>query len=257
MWKNKELIEFYNHKFDFDHQHKETYDDWLKAFENSVKKRVISGCFMGLSSGYDSGALANELTRQGINFKAYVIYNHENKEVLDKRLKNIKNYQVAVMDNDLWQGYYDFLKGRINDKAMNDHASMGVAYMFETAKSEGMTICLSGQGGDELNSDYALFPNQSHFKGKWPKKLYEWPNFRWGMQVEYVAEIEDIAELYGIEVRYPFLDIELVQEFLWLSAELKNRNYKATIHEYLTRNNVPFNQGVKKGFNPIAKPKMV
>ena len=31
MWKNKELIKFYNHKFDFDNQHKDNYDDWLNV----------------------------------------------------------------------------------------------------------------------------------------------------------------------------------------------------------------------------------
>ena len=256
MWKNKELIEFYEHKFDFDHQFKETYDDWLKAFENAVKRRAVDGCFIGLSSGYDSGALSFEMFKNGIKFKAYIIRNHENGDVIDKRKDIFSDHvelQEAKMDEDLWQGYYDFLKGKINDVALKDKASMGVAYMFETAKGEGRTICISGQAGDEINSDYSLFPKQSHFKGVWPDKLYEWPNFREGMNREYLNEIEEIAELYGIEVRYPFLDVALVQEFLWLSPKLKNKNYKATLCEYLTRNNVPFEKEVKRGFQPIHK----
>lgn len=253
MWKNKELEEFYKFKFDFSNQYKDTYDDWLKAFENAVKKRAVDGCFIGMSSGYDSGVLTKELTKQGVDFKTYVMYNHEKKEIIDERLKYIKNYQIVHMDEDLWQGYYDFLKGKINDIALKDKASMGVAYMFETAKEEGRKVCISGQAGDEINSDYALFPNQSHFKGVWPDKLYEWPNFREGMNREYLNEIEEIAELYGIEVRYPFLDMDLVQEFLWLKPELKNKNYKAPLFEYLIRNNVPFEENVKRGFQPIKK----
>ena len=157
------------------------------------------------------------------------------------------------MDKALWQEYYDFLKGKINEVAMKDIASMGVAFMFDTATKEGKRVCISGQGGDELISDYALYPKQSTFKGVFPEKLYEWDNFRKGMQLEYLNELEDIAELYGVEVRYPFLDIDLVQEYLWLKAELKNRNYKAPIYEYLIREKVPFNEGTKKGFRPIAK----
>lgn len=253
MWKNKELNEFYEHEFDFGNQHKDTYDDWLEAFENAIKKRAIDGCFIGLSSGYDSGAITKELTKQGVKFKAYVMYNHEKKEVLDERLKYIEKYKIVRMDEDLWQGYYDFLKGKINDTALRDSASMGVAYMFESARDEKRTICISGQGGDEINSDYALFPKQSHFKGKFPSGLYEWPNFKEHMQREYLNELEEIAELYGIEVRYPFLDIDLVQEFLWLTPELKNKNYKAPLFEYLTRNNVPFEKEIKRGFQPIKK----
>ncbi len=251
MWKNSELTEFYNHKFDFDNQFKDTYDDWLKAFELSVKKRAVNGCFMGLSSGYDSGVLSKELMKQGIKFKAYTIFNNENSDIIKERLKYCYEGEIAKMDKKLWQEYYEFLKGKINETAMKDIASMGVAYMFDTAKRQGHTVYLSGQGGDEIISDYALYPNQSTFKGKYPEKLYEWSNFRGNMQMEYLNEIEDIARLYEIEVRYPFLDINLVQEFLWLKPGLKNERYKAPLYEYLIKNNVPFDENVKKGFRPI------
>ena len=253
MWKNKEIQAFYDHKFDFDHQHKTEYVDWLRAFEKAVQKRAVNRCFMGLSSGYDSGALSKQLTNLGIRFKAFAMYNNEDREIIDARLKYVYEGQVCRMDEDLWQGYYDFLKGKINEMAIKDPASMGVAYMFETAKREGRTVCISGQGGDEIISDYSLYPGQSTFKGKFPEKLYEWPNFRGYMQLEYLNELEDIAALYDIEIRYPFLDIDLVQEFLWLSVELKNKNYKAPLFEYLTLNHVPFNKEVKRGFNPIPR----
>jgi asparagine synthetase B (glutamine-hydrolysing) len=253
MFKNKELQEFYEHKFDFSNQHKEDYGDWLRAFDNAVKKRAVDGCFMGLSSGYDSGALADKLNKLGVKFKTYTIYHNENKDVLDARLKGVGDHQIAEMSDELWKKYYSFLNGKINDKAMADHASMAVAFTFETAKNEGKTIFLASQGGDEIISDYALYPGQSTFKGVYPKDLYEWKNFREGMNREYLNEIEEIAELYGIEVRYPYLDIDLVQEFLWLSQDLKNRNYKAPLFEYLTLNNVPFEKNVKRGFNPISR----
>ena len=57
-----------------------------------------------------------------------------------------------------------------------------------------------------------------------------------------------MAGCYGIETRYPYLDRDLVQEFLWLTPELKNKHYKAPIHEYFKRNGYPFEKGVKKGF---------
>src|SRR3990167_1864647 len=216
----EDIKEFYLHEFDFDNQHKTTYDDWLEAFRLAIKKRAVPDCFIGLSSGYDSGAMSKELLKQGIPFKAYVMYNNENKEVLDKRLQYIPEFQIGEMNRELWQKYYDFLNGKINKKAQADKASMCVAYMFDVARNEGRKISHSRQAGDEINSDYALFPKQSTFKGKYPDKLYEWPNFRNNMQREYLSELEEIAALYDIEVRYPFIDINLVQEFLWLSPEL-------------------------------------
>jgi len=248
---NLDIKKFYEHKFDFDNQRKETYDDWLNVFDKAILKRACNKCFMGLSSGYDSGAISHKLAINGINFKVYTIFNNENEDVINKRLAYIHDYQVVKMSKELWQKYYDFLKGKINNVALADKASMGVAYMFDTAKKEGRTICISGQGGDEIISDYALFPKQSTFKGKFPDKLYEWKNFKQGMQAEYLAELEEIAALYNIKIRYPFLDIDLVQEFLWLTPELKNKNYKAPLYEYLTRCRVPYDKEIKKGFRPI------
>jgi asparagine synthetase B (glutamine-hydrolysing) len=252
MWKNKELQKFYKHEFDFKNQHKTTYDDWLKAFETAVARRREGELFIGMSSGYDSGALTNELLKQGADFKVFSVLNNEDEAIIRQRLAKMPNHEIAEMSKAKWQEYHDFLKSKINEKAMKDIASMGVAFMFETARKQGRQICISGQGGDEILSDYAPFPNQSHFKGEWPEELYEWPNFRGNMQLEYLNELEEIADIYNIEVRYPFLDVDLAQEYLWLSPEFKNRNYKAPLYEYLTRSKVPFNKAVKKGFRPIA-----
>jgi hypothetical protein len=48
-----------------------------------------------------------------------------------------------------------------------------------------------------------------------------------------------VAGSHGIETRYPLLDKDVVQEFLWLSPQLKNAHCKAPLHEYLTRNVFP------------------
>jgi len=40
---------------------------------------------------------------------------------------------------------------------------------------------------------------------------------------------EFTAGAHGVETRYPFLDREVVQEYLWLTGEVKNREYKGVI----------------------------
>ena len=64
----------------------------------------------------------------------------------------------------------------------------------------------------------------------------------------YLAKEEYASGMWGVETRYPFLDKKVVQEFLWLSPELKNKNYKSILHEYFTNNNFPFDAGRKVGF---------
>jgi hypothetical protein len=94
--------------------------------------------------------------------------------------------------------------------------------------------------------------DNSCFKGKFPDKLdsiFPWNNFFSGSMREYLTKDEFIIGSLGIEARYPFLDKNLVQEFLWLAPELKNKFYKAPLHEYLKQNNFPFRENEKKGFS--------
>ena len=108
---------------------------------------------------------------------------------------------------------------------------------------------MSGQGADEIISDYSLYPNQSTFKGKFPDRLFVWDNFYEGCQYSYLGKEEYVAGSHAVETRYPFLDKDSVQEFLWLKPELKNKEYKAPIAEYLRREGYPFDEGKKIGFS--------
>ena len=49
----------------------------------------------------------------------------------------------------------------------------------------------------------------------------------------------------------PFLDKYVVQEFLWLNSDLKNKFYKAPLHNYLKTKNYPFVEKEKIGFSAL------
>lgn len=245
------------HRFDFDNQLKDTYDDCIKAFENAVNKRKKPNCFLGLSSGYDSGAIACALKD---NFKAYSIVASENKNILSLRLqmcpesKLINDFDHMEEKKHLAENaeefFYDYnYRGeRITKSYKEDWAARGLSQICREASSEGRKVYLSGQGADEILSDYSLIPSQSELKGIFPESLSPWFNFYHGCQYSYLGKEECVAGSWNIETRYPFLDKDFVQEFLWLKPELKNRHYKAPIYEYLKRNNYPFEENKKIGF---------
>lgn len=260
-FKSEEINNFLDHEFDFT-QHKDTYDDWLYAFTEAVELRAEDGCIIGLSSGYDSGALMNELNLLDIKYKAYIIPANENIDVIKARLESVEEYHMEDMkDHDK---YKEYLKNNIENskyiihyngvetdmRILDDPASLGGAFMCNSASKEGRKLYISTQGADEVISDYSLLKDQSTYKGYFPEELKEWDNFKKGCNYSYMMKEERVAGAYGIEVRYPFLDINLVQEYLWLKADLKNRNYKAPLYEYLIKYNVPFEQGIKRGFTP-------
>jgi asparagine synthetase B (glutamine-hydrolysing) len=248
----RELFRHKYHEWDWT-QLKDTYDDWIKAFEKSVKKRATDRCFLGLSSGYDSGAISKELSKQGVKFKAYSVFNNENIDIIKQRANYCYEFEEIRPKKEIKEK----LKERMEDVCYrlsrekfirDDSASLGLASIFKRANREGRRVCLSGQGADEIIGDYKLYPKQSNFQGVFPNKLEEWENFAGGFNRDYLNKEEYIGGAFAIETRYPFLDTQVVQEFLWLKPELKNRFYKAPIREYLIKNNVPFDKEVKKGF---------
>ena len=88
----------------------------------------------------------------------------------------------------------------------------------------------------------------SDFKGRFPNDLVQWANFTGSCQYSYLGKEECVGGSWNIETRYPFLDTAFVQSFLSLAAELKNRNYKAPLFEYMTRTGFPFQRDVKIGW---------
>jgi len=251
------------HEWDFTNQHKDNYVDWISAFERSIKKRAKHGCFIGLSSGYDSGAIACELIKQRINFKGYSYLGQENKEVLEARIALIPHHEYFTP----FAGIKDLMEKRIvNEKytikyagketdmhALDDGGIYGLGSLCLHANLEGRKVILSGQGADEILCDYSMYPAQSEFKGRFPANLYKWNNFDGSCQESYLIKEEYAGGAFNIETRYPFLDKEVVQEFLWLTAAAKNRAYKAPLQEYLTINKFPFDKNKKIGFSVEIK----
>ena len=260
-------------------QHKKTYDDWTKAFQNSIKKRaannVRENIFIGMSSGYDSGAIACELNKQNIKFTAYSVSGSENKTIIKDRFNIInKNADTHYLEGKKWLPEYRLAKRHVENhiepyayeiysdrsnykefkKINQDGGANSLSLVCSTAIKENKKIYLSGTGADEIFSDYGWNGNavapHSNFGGLFPEMLesiFPWASFYGSSQITYLTKEELVGGSYGIECRYPYLDRQVVQEFLWLTAELKNKFYKNVLHNYMVENNFPYSIE-KRGF---------
>ena len=260
-------------------QYKDTFDDWTKAFAESIAKRtqgVREKIFIGLSSGYDSGAICCELLKNNSKFKAYTVMGSENLDVITQR-----NYLMQSSGNDhdllnftqpLRSIAHQHIENKVEEfkytirsmssdyneywlSLKDDNGSNGLSYISSLAKRDNNKIYISGQGADELFADYGFrgekkYPH-SNFGGLFPDDLstvFPWPSVYESSMESYLAKEEHVAGSYGLEARYPFLDPKVVQEFLWITSELKNSNYKSVIHNYLQENNFPMAVNEKIGF---------
>jgi asparagine synthetase B (glutamine-hydrolysing) len=265
------------HEFDTSNQTKDNFDDWIKAFKNSIYKRtkgIREKIFIGLSGGYDSGAICSELLNQNIPFKSYTVIGTENNQVLNKRFELLKNNEQCSLTKYSFEisQAYDYIKRNTESfnfvtysnssdynefwlSLIEDNGAKHLSHLCSHAIKDGKKILFSGQGADEIFSDYGFGGvkkyNHSNFGGLFPENLndiFPWPSFFNSSMESYLAKEEYVAGSYGIESRYPFLDLEVVQEFLWLSPRLKNSKYKSVLHHYLMSNNFPFTENEKIGF---------
>jgi asparagine synthetase B (glutamine-hydrolysing) len=267
------------YEFDAAHQEKTDFNDWCLAFEESIYKRAVRNVrellFIGLSSGYDSGAIACALLNQSVPFKAYTLLGRENREVLNQRCQClVPKAQVEILDDSLprrnmahdfilkhvepFQYRIHSLSGDYNEYHLDlrdDHGAVSLSLLAHHAKQDGRRIYLSGQGADEIFADYGynghkIYPH-SNFGGLFPQDLttiFPWPSFYESSMLSYLAKEEYIAGAYGLEARYPYLDPKVIQEFLWLRVDLKNMRYKSVLDHYLTAKGFPFGRNQKFGF---------
>lgn len=282
---NKNELKINNEYFKFNlDQFKTNYDDWDKAFLDAIKKRFNNlehDIILPLSSGLDSGAIACAFEKLEINHEIFSYYGNEHKLILFKRLfKEFRNKNKIHIKKSLKSKDFSNTKKLLNERVSNfnygpkqdnksithdgfdDRGSHGLVYLLSYVKNinENIKILASGQGGDEITSNLQSYsfgnPNPETFDDNL-SNIFPWENFYDGTQSSYLMKEESITGGFGIEGRYPFLDKRVVQEYLNLAPELKNKNFKAPITNFLIQNNYPIKTGdpeeIKKGFNVVKE----
>jgi asparagine synthetase B (glutamine-hydrolysing) len=259
-------------------QYKTDLTDWDLSFSNSISKRtknIDKKVFIGLSSGYDSGVICCELLKQNVDFKAFSVVGTEDHNVLEQRLQLMQQYskpfQILYKNDPALNQAINYIKTNTEDfkyticsassnynefdlSLTDDNGAKYFSLICQYARPDDYKVVLSGQGPDEIYSDYGFqgnkIYNHSNFGGLFPKDLssiFPWNSFFGSSMESYIAKEEYVGGAYGIEVRYPFLDKQVVQEFLWLDSDIKNANYKAPLKHYCDLNKYPYFIG-KKGF---------
>lgn len=260
-------------EFDFSNQTTKIFDKWNHAFKNAILKRtknVRHNCFISFSSGHDSGLIAAEMLENKIPFSVYSVKYKEDMEILDKRLNILKKRGIPCEEIEISREEYlsmkkyllenleqyllinpENLEAGFKDPDMRKIPGfIAYAIINQKASIDKRLISLSGQGCDEIISDYYnvyTHSQKSEFKGNFEKMTCPWKNFYGGWNRLFLGASERIAGLFGIETRYPFLDYDVIQEFLNLHPKLKSQGYKAPATNRLIKLGFPYHMK-KYGF---------
>lgn len=270
------LIDAYKiYEFDLN-QYKTNYDDWTIAFEEAILKRYPeqSTPLICLSSGMDSGSICCCLKKYNKKFYPISIPKNENEDILKNRKKQHDNLiflNLTDEDKNKWKGYlnencescsWNWYNQRNGNNwtvdAFNMGSMLGTSHILDyiTKIDNKCRVMMTGIGSDEVMATHS-----SYDKVNWgqldyfPQKLndkFPWFNFYTGSQSNYIRGQEYIGGCFSFETRYPYLDKKVVQEFLWLTPELKNgkssEDIKPALMNYLNINNYPY-KIEKFGFN--------
>jgi len=238
---------------------------------------------VNLSSGHDSGILCCVLNLLQIEYHTMTIRNKEDPEILEQRWK--KNQSLSLSNRSMVIRNYDPLSRDLpwfqipvmsvkeNRTVLvhlyQDHGFQSLFPMYRTLFSSkpkqkqkhSIRIVLCTNGCDEIFSDYGcqgkFLSMFSNFGGQFPMDLEslffnQWTNFYEGLQRLYLMKEEIAGGYFGLECRYPFLDPLVVQEFLWLHPDLKNKGYKYCLESYLDKHAYPYRPSLKIPFRPLS-----
>ena len=263
-------------KFNLD-QYKTSFEDWDRLFLKSVKKRFSEtkhDIILPLSGGHDSGAIACAFDLLNINYYSFSFFKNEHQKILSKRLlkryiksplktkfkylplkESARERISSYLYTDCDPYFYGPDLDELHIDGRQDSGAIGLTYILEKSKksNNNIKIVASGQGGDEIYSNNQTYnfgdPNPKFFTDDL-KSIFPWQNFYHGAQTSYLAKEESIGGSFGLETRYPFIDKDLVQEYLNLTPKLKNQYYKSPITNFLLSNGYPFREGsAKTGFS--------
>jgi hypothetical protein len=226
---------------------KTTYADWVAAVKTAILKRCepLDQISVDLSSGYETGVIFSEVAKLNRPFVAITVVANEDLDVIEQRVERVPHCSHKMVGNtyeDIQRNvnyikasgalkeYYQEFKNCGNPYLLTSSGGeLNTARLNEEVKQVGKTIRLSGLGDQYMLEDFTgRFERDTKEMDFFTQMLYP---LLWSNVV--------IDKAYGIETRYPFLDVRVVQEYLYLTDSMKDVVRKAPMEHLLALNDIP------------------
>jgi len=189
-----------------------TPESLCEAIERSVSMSVKGDAALLFSGGIDSALLAAlsdiPVITCGIEGSQDMVFSQKAATLLHK-----DHIQVPVTSHDIEKALPEVMDILENHALM--HIEIGLL-MYFICKEWGRTVLISGQGADELFGGYHKY-EKAYNQGKPVREL-----MRKGFDTlsEGLERDGYIAERFGEKIRYPYLDLPVIQRALGIPTHL-------------------------------------
>lgn len=233
------------------------YDRVWELWEKAITDRHTEQTSILMSSGYDSGIIACTAKKFNKDIDCYYIYNeNEDNQVVKDRtaIHNVTTIDLKLDHGDP-EAHEKFFNTTCDNKYLrnNRFGNTGNTEIFtKHMKPKGKRILLGGDGGDDVYSDYGFHGQRlrehSRFGGHFPKYLENiWPWTESNVFRGFHNRTEIVGGYWGIEYRCPLMSTELIQAWLNTTSDLKNREHKGWMAQYMRDHNYPYSDLEKIG----------
>jgi len=212
---------------------------YSEALVRAVKKRVEGFNRIGVifSAGVDStliAKIASEFTKvicytAGLKNSRDIRYARYAAEKLGLKVR------IRKLTPEDIERYVPRVIEVIENRLFNQlEAGIPVYAAVEMAREDGVKVILSGQGADELFGGYESYRDVVRREGYEAFRRKQIKHIR-NIYRETLERENKIAMALGLEIRYPYLDPEVVRVAMQIDSKLKIRSADDTLQKYVHR----------------------
>jgi asparagine synthase (glutamine-hydrolysing) len=224
-----------------------TLHEFAKALEaykvvltEAVQKRIpeLEQVGMVFSGGVDSTLIAAMAKQLGANMTCYTAGVKDSPDIIFAK-EAASQIGIPIRINELDdQTLLEFTVKAISsmeDRSLGQvEVAIPIIASVDLAHQDGQIVLLTGQGADELFGGYSWYQRIIEQEGYDEFEFRMWDDLN-QLYKETLEREDKITMAYGIELRVPFLDPQLIEVALTIDPHLKIRSPEDTLGKYIHR----------------------
>jgi asparagine synthase (glutamine-hydrolysing) len=222
------------------HDLEEALQTYETALKKAVQKRIPDLAQMGVifSGGVDSVIIAMIAKQLGANMTCYTagIADADDIDFAKRAAAQIgAPVQVNQLDDQTLLDFVVKAIAFIEDRSLGQvEVAIPIIASVELAYHDGQIVLLTGQGADELFGGYTWYRRITEVTGYDEFEFRMWDDLN-QLYKETLEREDKITMAYGIELRVPYLDPQVIRVAFDIDPRLKLRSAKDFVGKYVHR----------------------